>query len=151
MSVGILGLLSALTLMQGWQLVRQSQDRDRTMLAACMDSLQALAPAGRERFEYRIEAPPDYIFARSMNGYGAAGWELVSARRATTGYGYATDASYEVLLMRRLPSNQTSDSLLRGRCLGAPEAAEAPQDSTPSRDTTRHDSATVQGGRQRSR
>ena len=48
------------------------------------------------RFEYRIEAPGDEIFQTVMDGYGRDGWEVVSARRATS----LGDPAYEVILKR---------------------------------------------------
>jgi hypothetical protein len=50
------------------------------------------------KFEYRIESPNDSAFDSEMNGYGSQGWELVSARRATSSNG--GPASYEVILRR---------------------------------------------------
>lgn len=49
------------------------------------------------RWEYRIEPSPDLSFEDSAATYGADGWELVTARRATSTYG---PASYEMIFKR---------------------------------------------------
>jgi hypothetical protein len=52
-----------------------------------------------KQWEYRIESPPDASFTTDMNRFGSEGWELVSARRATSGE-YDHTSSYEVILKR---------------------------------------------------
>ncbi|WP_043582595.1 DUF4177 domain-containing protein [Geminisphaera colitermitum] len=54
-----------------------------------------LKPA--EKWEYRIESPSDYRFSAAMNEYGKEGWELVSARRASS----EGSLSYECIFKRR--------------------------------------------------
>jgi len=49
------------------------------------------------RWEYRIETPNDIGFTTRMNTWGAEGWELVTARRASS----LGDFSYEVILKRK--------------------------------------------------
>jgi hypothetical protein len=51
-----------------------------------------------QKWEYKIDAPPDTNFPEHMNHWGAEGWEMVSARRATNESGY--QSSYEVILKR---------------------------------------------------
>ncbi|MGD0650264.1 MAG: DUF4177 domain-containing protein [Verrucomicrobiia bacterium] len=53
-----------------------------------------------ERWEYRIEAPSDMELASTINTLGEEGWELVFARRATSGSEYATTAKYEMIFKR---------------------------------------------------
>ena len=53
-----------------------------------------------QKWEYRIESPSDAKFEATMNMLGNDGWELVSARRATSGSGYLQTASYEMILKR---------------------------------------------------
>ena len=53
-------------------------------------------PPQPKQWEYRVEAPSDYRFSEEMNEWGEEGWELASARRATS----STGASYEVVLKR---------------------------------------------------
>ena len=52
------------------------------------------------RFEYLVAAPGDTLFEVEMNALGKQGWEIVSARRATSGSEYSRSASYEVILNR---------------------------------------------------
>jgi hypothetical protein len=52
-------------------------------------------------FEYMIAAPKDYAFNREMTELGKQGWEVVSARRATSSNEYEK-ASYEVILKRQI-------------------------------------------------
>lgn len=54
----------------------------------------------RQQFEYSIAAPSDTTFVEEMNLWGSAGWEAVSARRATKGYGRYQVPMYEVILKR---------------------------------------------------
>ena len=48
-------------------------------------------------WEYKIDAPYDETFESSMNIMGRQGWELVSARRATSKYG---SPKYEMIFKR---------------------------------------------------
>jgi hypothetical protein len=57
-------------------------------------------PVRVEQWQYMIVAPDDAQFDQQMNQLGRDGWELVSARRATSGSGYLTSASYEMILKR---------------------------------------------------
>ncbi len=52
----------------------------------------------KPRFDYRLESPSDGPFESQMNGFGDDGWDLASARRATSSGGGS--ASYEVILKR---------------------------------------------------
>lgn len=51
-----------------------------------------------EKWEYRIESPSDYTIKTMMDIYGADGWELVTARRASDG---SKTMSYECIMKRR--------------------------------------------------
>jgi hypothetical protein len=53
------------------------------------------------QYEYRVESPSDYSFQSDMNSYGKDGWQLVFARRASSGSGYSATFGYEVILMRK--------------------------------------------------
>ena len=50
------------------------------------------------RWEYKIVAPSDEEFDAEMASYGHEGWEIVSARRASSGSAHVM--SYEVILKR---------------------------------------------------
>jgi hypothetical protein len=52
------------------------------------------------QYEYKVESPSDSELVSSLNTWGTDGWTVVSARRATSGSGYSTTASYEMILMR---------------------------------------------------
>lgn len=56
------------------------------------------APTKAKQWEYTIVAPDDGVFEIRMNELGQAGWEIVSARRATSRD--AEGAAYEVILKR---------------------------------------------------
>jgi len=56
----------------------------------------------KTKWEYKIAAPSDSAFEGNMNRLGAEGWEIVSARRATT-KNYITgetEGIYECILKR---------------------------------------------------
>ena len=53
-------------------------------------------------FEYMVTAPKDYAFDSQMTALGRQGWEVVSARRATSSSEYDKTASYEVILKRQI-------------------------------------------------
>ena len=50
------------------------------------------------KWEYKIEAPTDAYFEEEMDGYGGAGWELVSSRRAQSD----DSVSYECIFKREI-------------------------------------------------
>jgi len=57
-----------------------------------------------EKWEYKIEAVNDLTFNTDINKLGAEGWELVFARRASSGPADATakpEFSYEMIFKRR--------------------------------------------------
>ncbi|KEF33375.1 hypothetical protein RDMS_12755 [Deinococcus sp. RL] len=54
----------------------------------------------RPKYEYMTTAPSDYTFNEEMNRLGAKGWKTESCRRATSGSGYSTIASYECIMSR---------------------------------------------------
>lgn len=51
------------------------------------------------QFEYAVVAPDDSLFDIEMNSLGKRGWEIVSARRATSAL---SSASYEVIMKREV-------------------------------------------------
>ena len=53
-------------------------------------------------FEYMVAAPKDYAFDSQLTALGKQGWEVVSARRATSSNEYDKTASYEVILKRQI-------------------------------------------------
>jgi len=59
-------------------------------------------PPQNTQFEYKLISPHDIVFEVEMNRMGKEGWEIVSARRATSKY---SDAVYEVILKRAVPNN----------------------------------------------
>jgi hypothetical protein len=65
---------------------------------------QRLGPEPTRTWEYKIVAPPDAAFELTINQLGKHGWEIVSARRATSGEGYSATAAYELILKRPLSS-----------------------------------------------
>jgi hypothetical protein len=52
-----------------------------------------------DAFEYNIVSPKDEALATEMRRLGAVGWEIVSARRATSSDGEG--ARYELILKKR--------------------------------------------------
>ena len=60
-------------------------------------AVQLFGLVPRQRWEYLIVSPSDTSFETTMDKYGEAGWELVSARRATDSAG---SSCYEVILKR---------------------------------------------------
>lgn len=52
------------------------------------------------KWEYKIEAVPDLSFESSMTTLGDDGWELISARRASSGEGKSAVFSYEIIFKR---------------------------------------------------
>ena len=52
-------------------------------------------------YEYQIVNPPDTSFTVIMNEYGSRGWQIVYARRASSGRGIYTKYNYEIILMKR--------------------------------------------------
>lgn len=57
-------------------------------------------PDHPQRFEYKIESITDKDFIDGVNKLGNDGWDLVFARRATSGEGYLSTASYEMIFKR---------------------------------------------------
>jgi hypothetical protein len=53
-----------------------------------------------QKWEYMIASPNDLVFETELSKFGKEGWELVSARRATSGSGYSSSASYEMIFKR---------------------------------------------------
>lgn len=53
-----------------------------------------------QKWEYMIASPNDLVFETELSKFGKEGWELVSARRATSGAGGS--ASYEMIFKRPL-------------------------------------------------
>lgn len=54
----------------------------------------------RQQWEYAIESPADEQFRARMEVLGGAGWEIVSARRATSDVDGKAVASYEMIMRR---------------------------------------------------
>ncbi|MBI1348786.1 hypothetical protein GC163_21140 [bacterium] len=82
----IVWLLTALVAMQGMLIVLQ------------MLSLLIWVPISPTQFEYRIESPTDMSLERQLSSWGAAGWEVVFARRAKSSI--TDEFSYEMILKR---------------------------------------------------
>ena len=53
-----------------------------------------------QSWEYSIEAPRDEDLAERLRFLGSSGWEIVSARRATSQVRGETVAAYEIILRR---------------------------------------------------
>ena len=76
------------------------------VLALALSAYTAFSPVAVKsatHWEYMIEAIPDGSFEESINKLGAQGWELVSARRATSSVGENTEYSYEMIFKRPKP------------------------------------------------
>jgi len=54
----------------------------------------------RQLWEYTIEAPTDAALPKRLTAIGLNGWEIVSARRATSEVNGETIAAYEMILRR---------------------------------------------------
>ncbi len=64
-----------------------------------------------ERWEYKIADVPDTAFTGQTNDLGQAGWELISARRASDGSETSPTYSYEMIFKRRMQASASrSDS-----------------------------------------
>lgn len=59
------------------------------------------------RWEYAVRSPDDVLLDQALKGYGSLGWEIVSARRATSRY--SDGASYEMILKRPKQPDPTPD------------------------------------------
>lgn len=81
----------------------------RILLSVAVALLAAIAALlGVQTFQhppdiwsYLILAPKDENLIKELDRAGALGWEVVSARRATTGEGRLSTASFEMILKRR--------------------------------------------------
>ena len=82
-------LLVALVSLAGWN-------------AVALNKIQKLLDKKETQpaFEYTIVAPYDSLLETEMNQLGKAGWEVLSARRATSAGGYS--AKYELILKRQI-------------------------------------------------
>jgi hypothetical protein len=54
------------------------------------------------QWEYTIQSISDLSFSSDMNNLGKQGWEMVFARRATSGPSYDTEFNYEAIFKRPL-------------------------------------------------
>lgn len=70
------------------------------LLAVMVGGLLFFQLTHRPTYEYMTTSPSDYVFEEEMNSLGAQGWKTESCRRATSGEGYATTASYECIMSR---------------------------------------------------
>ena len=66
-------------------------------------SIDTIAKLSRylSMYEYKIVNPPDSSFTMIMNEYGSRGWQIVYARRASSGRGVYTKYKYEIILMKQ--------------------------------------------------
>lgn len=62
-------------------------------------------------WSYEILAPKDEDLLKELNLAGALGWEVVSARRATSREGESSAAAYEMILKRRGASPRLLDAI----------------------------------------
>ena len=74
----------------------------RTVLLAIVTVLVALSwlTSPTPKWEYKVEAIPDLEWSTKANRLGKAGWEIVTARRATSGSSYNTKVAYECIFKR---------------------------------------------------
>ncbi len=89
----VIGLLLALVGLQAWQVLSGT-------------SVKA------QSWEYAIEAPRDEDLSERLKTLGASGWEIVSARRATSQVGPETVAAYEMILRRPATYDDDASSTL---------------------------------------
>jgi hypothetical protein len=78
---GILALLLIVAAAQGWQIMRGTSVKTQS-------------------WDYVIEGPTDDQLQDRLRDLGSAGWELVSARRATTQIKGETKGIYEMIFRR---------------------------------------------------
>lgn len=71
------------------------------LLVMCMPFFQAASPTPVVGWEYKISAINDIAFDSEMNSMGEKGWELVFARRATSGGVYSSEPLYECIFKRQ--------------------------------------------------
>lgn len=62
------------------------------------------------QWEYKIASAPDAAFTDEVNRLGADGWEIIFARRASSGEG-KSEFNYEMIFRRHLRQSR-SDSIL---------------------------------------
>jgi hypothetical protein len=55
-----------------------------------------------QKYEYMITSIPDSTFSSKIDNYGQSGWELVSARRASTGDYTNSVFCYEIIFKRKI-------------------------------------------------
>lgn len=70
----------------------------KNALVAIVLSLLALNQLLKQRYDYTITSPSDYLFEESMNELGAQGWQAVNCRRAVDS---SDKYSYECIMMRQ--------------------------------------------------
>jgi hypothetical protein len=91
--IGGSGMSRPLTMAQGWLII---------VLLGAMVAISAWRGAPADRWEYMVVSPNDDRFEYEMDAHGMMGWEIVSARRATSeGADGKNKAGYEVILKRR--------------------------------------------------
>ena len=64
-----------------------------------------------EQWQYTIAAPKDEELKTALDKLGAAGWELVSARRASDGDSRNPKMSYEMIFKKRGSATETGPVL----------------------------------------
>ena len=73
----------------------------KTKIAALLLVILATTGCGKSntvQWEYKTIFPPDQFFEEEMNRYGAAGWEMVTSRRAQDA---SKTMGYEVIMKRK--------------------------------------------------
>lgn len=68
---------------------------------ALFQGMPFFAPSVRPAYEYTIISIPDESLESGVNLMGAKGWDMVTARRATSGSGYESKAAYEMIFKRQ--------------------------------------------------
>lgn len=69
--------------------------------AATLSAVSMVKGLSAQAWEYKITSPPDEVFQNQANSEGLQGWEMVTARRATSS-SPLSPTCYEVIWKRRL-------------------------------------------------
>ena len=70
------------------------------VIAVCASFIGFLMPPRASKWEYMIVSPSDITIESEMQRHGSSGWELVFARRASSGSSEYSSVSYEMIFKR---------------------------------------------------
>ena len=104
----IAGLVIIILLLVGIDLfgTNKMQDEQLKTLYECRKTLDRIQnqielASSTQRYEYQALAPDDMYLLRDLNDAGDKGWQVVAARRVTSGKGYESPFIYELIMIRK--------------------------------------------------